>query len=457
METPAPLTPLLPQTPLLSQDLYSPNGLETVLSPPYSPLRVEELFCASPISVSPRSPLTILRSGTNSMTRMSSATSVMPLDTIIRPSCPPPILEQPQPYSPKKKPGKFRIHAKSLFLTYPRCQMSKEQIMEGLLSFPKQILWAMVVQENHQDGTPHIHVALSFLKKEDITTPRDLDMIGGKHGNYQGIRNVTAVIQYIGKHDKEPLVHGPVPQTSKKPPGQQVNKGDVVTKMLIEGRTRKEIMEKHPGYYLLNRMKILALEAELPTLTRKTIQTTHQIEMRSGDSSNEEEMVVYNWLAANLFNAHRPLKTQQLYIWGAPNSNKTSLYHRKLDFLRIYHMPNSELFDCLYSDDGYDLVIYDEFTKSRVRSGAFLNQFSDGQHVTLRTKGGQVLKKKNIPFIILSNFSPSQCLECSELPSFLARFTVVELKAPLNLDNLVITMTPLPDTASPIIPDAIPL
>lgn len=446
MESPAPLTPSLPLIPFLEQDQEYLDHLAQCLTPTTTPIRMEDPFCASPTSAF-QSPLQIRRSGIISTIPMSLATFEERIQMHTRPSCPPPILEQPQPYSPKKKAKRFRLHAKNLFLTYPKCQMTKEQILEGLLAFPKAISWAVIVQELHQDGTPHIHIALSFLKKEDITTPNDLDMIGRKHGNYQGTRNVTAVIQYICKHDKQPLLHGDPPMGQKRERSQQVNKGDSVTKMLIEGKTRKEIMDAYPGYYLLNRMKILALEAELPILTKKPLQMTHQIVMSFGETANDEEKVIYQWLADNLYNAQRPLKSPQLYIWGPPNFNKTSLYHRKLDFLRIYHMPNSELFDCLYSDDGYDLVVYDEFTKSRVRSGAFINQFSDGQHVTLRTKGGQVLKKKNIPMMILSNFSPAQCLDCSELPSFLARFTVLELKAPLNLDNFLISMTPLADTA----------
>jgi len=458
METPAPLTPQTSLPLLLSQDLYSVGEI-LPLSEEEDSLDDNPTSCCPVVATVASAPFRTLMNSSNGFHTIRSqryGTSTMPTVIPSDPTVSPLTSSlQPHPYSQKKKrERKFRLNGKNCFLTFPRCQMTKEQILTNLLAFPKPIEWAMIVQEPHQDGAPHIHIALSFVKRVDITSPSELDLIGGKHGNYQTTRNVQAVIQYISKHDKVPLTHGVLPSSSK-PRAQQENKGDQVTQMLIDGKTRKEVMEAFPGYYLLNRMKIIALEAEIPILTKKTIQMTHQIVMNCGETVNEEETVIYNWLAANLFNENRPLKTQQLYIWGAPNSNKTSLYHSKLDFLRVYHMPNSELFDCLYSDDGYDLVVYDEFTKSRVRSGAFINQFSDGQHVTLRTKGGQVLKKKNLPMLILSNFPPADCLDCSELPSFLARFTVVELKAPLNLDNLVITKTPLADTEPTFDPDTL--
>jgi len=60
-----------------------------------------------------------------------------------------------------------------------------------------------------------------------------------------------------------------------------------------------------------------------------------------------------------------------------------------------------------YEDDIYDLCIIDEY------KGQFpvylLNNFLDGSEVRFHTKGGSVIKRQNIPTMIMSNYSPKEC------------------------------------------------
>lgn len=99
-------------------------------------------------------------------------------------------------------------------------------------------------------------------------------------------------------------------------------------------------------------------------------------------------------------------------------------------------MPIGELFDDLWSDDAYDLAVYDEFVPRRVRPDFALNQFADGQEHTMRQKGGQITKKHNVPFIILSNFSPQECISEDQLPMFDARFDVVKIEDPIDVEAI---------------------
>lgn len=111
-------------------------------------------------------------------------------------------------------------------------------------------------------------------------------------------------------------------------------------------------------------------------------------------------------------------------------------------------MPIGELFDDLWSDDAYDLAVYDEFVARRVRPQSSLNQFADGQKHSMRVKCGQVLKSHNVPFIILSNFPPDATIAADQLPMFHARFDVVHVEEPIQLESIAISEAQSSDISS---------
>lgn len=103
----------------------------------------------------------------------------------------------------------------------------------------------------------------------------------------------------------------------------------------------------------------------------------------------------------------------------------------------------AELFDCSWSDDAYDMAVMDEFAPRSVRNAQWLNQFSDGQSMFLRTKGGQVFKQFNVPLIVLSNYAPEEIFGEATLLQFKARFQVVRLEEPINLEEYQYDIEPL--------------
>lgn len=111
-------------------------------------------------------------------------------------------------------------------------------------------------------------------------------------------------------------------------------------------------------------------------------------------------------------------------------------------------MPIGELFDDLWSNDAYDLAVYDEFVAKRVRPQSTLNQFADGQKHSMRIKCGQVLKTHNIPFIILSNFPPEATIAADQLPMFNVRFDVVHVEEPIQVDSIAISEVQSSDISS---------
>jgi hypothetical protein len=104
----------------------------------------------------------------------------------------------------KPKSNKFLLSAKKLYLTYSKCPLELETIIQLLKEkLSSYILeeW-VVVREFHENGDPHLHVYLKTLKKVIIKSPIFLDIKHDSltwHGNYQTARKPNQVIEYMLK------------------------------------------------------------------------------------------------------------------------------------------------------------------------------------------------------------------------------------------------------------------
>lgn len=91
-----------------------------------------------------------------------------------------------------------------------------------------------------------------------------------------------------------------------------------------------------------------------------------------------------------------------------------------------------ENFFDLFDEEVHRLVVFDEFKGQHPLT--FMNAFLQGDTMSIRKKGSQYLKAKNLPTIILSNYSPREAyskVTDEKLDTFLVRVEVVELTAPL--------------------------
>lgn len=98
----------------------------------------------------------------------------------------------------------FRLNAKAVFLTYPRCSINKQSIYDHLLSLHHPVDKILVAQEHHEDGGLHIHALIIFKSKINIRNERYFDF-ESYHPNIQGCRSVKKTIEYITKTDTEPI------------------------------------------------------------------------------------------------------------------------------------------------------------------------------------------------------------------------------------------------------------
>lgn len=102
-------------------------------------------------------------------------------------------------------PNAFRINAKSFFLTYPQCQLQKEEL-KAFLDTKGRIIFLLIGLEHHEDGQPHLHALVTFDKKLNVKRQTFFDT-NGYHPNIQAVKNLQAVKNYIQKEDLNPLLY----------------------------------------------------------------------------------------------------------------------------------------------------------------------------------------------------------------------------------------------------------
>lgn len=101
----------------------------------------------------------------------------------------------------------FRFNAKNVFLTYPKCEATKEDLCGALRNWdPRPIAWC-IAREEHKDGTHHLHALVGYGAKVNIRNERHWDF-SGYHPNIGPARSIGASLAYLRKEDPEPVIVG---------------------------------------------------------------------------------------------------------------------------------------------------------------------------------------------------------------------------------------------------------
>lgn len=152
----------------------------------------------------------------------------------------------------------FRINAKCFFLTYPQCLLTKEDVIDNLKLFCKnhhrEIEWYVCALEEHEEDGLHIHLVFSLAEALDVKNENLLDVIGGKHGNYQATRNKQSVIKYViedGDYIEEGIDAKEFLRLSMK------KKSTLYATKLRDGELNvRDILKDDPEYYYNHKRKI---------------------------------------------------------------------------------------------------------------------------------------------------------------------------------------------------------
>jgi len=357
--------------------------------------------------------------------------------------------------SPIQNKAKFRLNCKRVFITFPQCEMDKEQVLARIKeSLKTRHCSVIVAKEKHKDGHSHLHIYLETPGNFNVRSPSYFDFIAGKRGNYQKVKFKEAAIAYITK-ENEYVAHAiDVPKilqeyekkkekSKKRKSETQLGPSRVIFSHLKNGKTYEDIMDDDSlgSYMVLHSSNVKKLAHDF--------QRKKEIELRVASKPQYCHFIINNYeydLMCPL-----PFKTPQFWIHGLANVGKTTIISKLFDAgLQGYHIPTNN--DHAKWDDAlFDFAYIDEFKGQLTIQ--FLNEFLQGSRMDLPGKyviGGRI-KKKNIPCFILSNYTPEQVYHKKsvvDLAPLMSRLRVIELK---SYNDYEIITQPIRDTnGSPI-------
>ncbi len=295
----------------------------------------------------------------------------------------------------------FQLNCKKLFLTYPQCELRPDRFSELLLSFfGGNLKWAILCREDHADGNRHLHGVVVLHAAIRVRGCGLLDAIAdGAHGNYATVRSLKHAVRYVMKGGEYVGLKCDALEMESALWAKKSTQAALACSLLKDGKTLMEVDTELPGYVMLYMHRLREYQAWLRRCKRVASLRWSDVVFSAGMS--REAVEVAGWLNGNLF-VSRPFKKPQLYIYGPPNVGKTSLVMQLMEYARVYPMPMEDFYD-EYDDDAYDLIFLDEFKGQK--SVTFLNAWLQGSPLTVRVKGGQTLKVRNLPMIIASNYS----------------------------------------------------
>ncbi len=260
--------------------------------------------------------------------------------------------------------GKFRISSRNIFLTYPKCSAGKT-VLQAFLLDKLELDYCLVVQEAHEDGSPHLHALIRAKKKFDSNNHKCFDF-NNFHGNYQGARNTDFVRNYLLKSDSEPLEYGTYESNSQ----DKVQKRAIKNKLLLD-LPLHELVDK--GEIALQQYKIIADAKRLYSLDK--------------------------------LNSSLPMMMERNCYWitGPPGSGKSYAARTRWGS-SVYEKPQNKWWD------GYncqDVVLLDDLDKQGECLSHLLKIWSDKYKFNAEIKGGTIVPPYTV-FIVTSNYYPEE-------------------------------------------------
>lgn len=239
---------------------------------------------------------------------------------------------------------KFRLHAKNVFITFPRtpAACSKTALAAHLQLLQPKPAYYCVAEERHEDGTPHLHALIGYDTRVNLKRVEHYDFMG-RHPNIGACRNPRASWKYLHKEDPAPIAS---PGAGRHFLGGRGDDPDAVLQrqrerrkfidLAREGKTeeaREEFINRHPRDYVVARERIEATFAALAPKKQRAVLEGFQAP--EGFSWSQEKA---------------------LHIWGEPNTGKTEwakhLAHG--DYLFVTHLDDLKRFK------GEGTIIFDD-------------------------------------------------------------------------------------------------
>jgi len=229
-------------------------------------------------------------------------------------------------------------------------------------------------------------------------------------------------------------------------------KSALILKDIQKGRTLDQLVDSHAAFLLLNLRKVKEY-LDFISLRERRMKFAEAQQLKvlvqpAEGFSSSWNLEIALWLKQNL-RMPRAHRTRQLWICAPPGVGKTSLILMLEEAFKIevYYWPKEEMWWDGYSDGAYDLIVLDEFFAQKTITQ--LNPILSGDPTPLsRRCSAPLVKRDNLPVIILSNYTPEECYakvathQPHKLAPLLDRLTVVQATGPIRL---VPTPEGLPD------------
>lgn len=342
----------------------------------------------------------------------------------------------------------FHLNSKNLFLTFPQCDYPLQDFCQKVKDFFAekgfQIIKGVASQENHQDGNKHLHLYVNLDKQCQTKRANYFDSLvcPPKHPNIVSrLRGgASKTIQYIIKDGN----YQALPDSNsfdldaylEASSNKKSTKISLIVEMIERGeRSLDEIDNEHPEYVALHKRSLQEYLAFRVLKDRRQSRVqAQQADFRVSPASghmNSFNRDLASWLNQNIRTPmERPHRTAQLWLRAAPATGKTSLikFLEREFTLSIYHWPKDEKWWDNYEDGCYDLIVLDEYKAHKKITE--LNPILSGDTTPLSRRGAPpILKKENLPVMILSNFLPQECYHKAtplQLAPLLSRLTVID-------------------------------
>jgi len=329
----------------------------------------------------------------------------------------------------------FQFNSKSIFLTYPQCEYPLSDFIANIEAlFGLNIEKCIAAQEHHKDGNTHLHAAICLKNPYRTRNARCFDDLARSHPNINarfkgGWKKAFQYVMKEGNFLTLPRELDLITLLKKSD-----SKTEMITNLVRGGAGLDAIDDQAPGY-MLQHLRAVQHYHSFFELKKKRAEFAAAQDLKVRVQVVEPycsdwNQAIATWLEKNIRQT-RIHRQAQLWIKAPPGAGKTSLlmWMEKTFKLSIYWWPKDEKWWDGYSDGAFDLIVLDEFRAQKMITE--LNPVLSGDPHPLSRRGAPPLvKRDNLPVIILSNFSPMECyhkVQMSQLHPLLDRLEFVEV------------------------------
>jgi hypothetical protein len=314
----------------------------------------------------------------------------------------------------KSRQSTFRLNAKNLFLTYPRCPLTREQVREQIQQKfeARGLIDYLIVQENHFDGNirntqelnsnnlettsnlfgQHIHVMVRLNKKVNYRKPEALDLMGPPekekiHGFYESVRNMENLVTYLKKEDRHFI------STLKK---------DIFTQLYLQSVIKGPRLAVR-DYIVTNPESAARNTTALYTNLMKALDILEDNVEKPKYSITQFENIP-DVLVSYILNDEPQYKEKSLVIIGEPSIGKTELVISLATFCKKGVLRVRQMDDLKKFEKGlHGLILLDDCNLSLLSLDNRRNVLERRRDTTLYSRYNNTKLDSKPPRIVISN------------------------------------------------------